>query len=279
MLERHGIKVNNNAVNVFVTGSLSGGTGSGMLIDVGYCVRNWLRGENSPSTTAIVPTPEAFAGINVGDRVLSNGYAALMELNYYSDYRTEYIQQFSSGLVDEVRSNIPPFDFTYLVGTKNSESDFKLEQIREMIAQNIFLDMTSDFAPHKRSIRDNIKGAWAQADPGGRGYPKQFMSFGLSSIEIPIAQIRTCLSYRLSKDLISWWLNDTAILPAQMVELVRGDILKKIRLTELELVADLGAAQDRPLAAIVAEWINGVRKEITQENWLECTQKLSLIHI
>ena len=273
MLERHGIRVNNNAVNVFVTGSLSGGTGSGMLIDVGYCVRNWLRGENSPSTTAIVPTPEAFAGINVGDRVLSNGYAALMELNYYSDYRTEYIQQFSSGLVDEVRSNIPPFDFTYLVGTKNSESDFKLEQIREMIAQNIFLDMTSDFAPHKRSIRDNIKGAWAQADPGGRGYPKQFMSFGLSSIEIPIAQIRTCLSYRLSKDLISWWLNDTAILPAQMVELVRGDILKKIRLTELELVADLGAAQDRPLAAIVAEWINGVRKEITQENWLECTQK------
>jgi len=93
MLDRHGIKVNNNAVNVFVTGSLSGGTGSGMLIDVGYCVRNWLRGENSPSTTAIVPTPEAFAGINVGDRVLSNGYAALMELNYYSDYRTEYIQQ------------------------------------------------------------------------------------------------------------------------------------------------------------------------------------------
>jgi hypothetical protein len=40
-----------------------------------------------------------------GDLVLSNGYAALMELNYYSDYRTEYIQQFSSGLVDEENPN------------------------------------------------------------------------------------------------------------------------------------------------------------------------------
>ncbi|MFM7794704.1 MAG: tubulin-like doman-containing protein, partial [Microcystis panniformis] len=131
MLDRYGIKVNNTAINVFTTGSLNGGTGSGMLIDLGYCIRNWLRGESSPLSTAIVPTPEAFAGISVGDRVLANGYAALMELNYFSDYRTEYHQQFSSGLVDEVVSKLPPFDFTYLVGTKNGEGDFKLGQIRE----------------------------------------------------------------------------------------------------------------------------------------------------
>lgn len=232
-----------------------------------------VTGRRSPLSTAIVPTPEAFAGISVGDRVLSNGYAALMELNYYSDYRTEYNQQFSSGLVDEVRSKLPPFDFTYLVGTKNGESDFKLDQIREMIAQNIFLDMTSDFAPHKRSIRDNIKGAWAQADPGGRGYPKQFMSFGLSSIEIPIAQIRTSLSYRLSKDLMDWWLNPSAILPAQMLELVRGDILKKMRLSEAELLAALAADRDQSLIAVISKWINDTRNEISKEDWLSCTQQ------
>lgn len=65
------------------------------------------------------------------------------------------------------------------MGTKNGESEFKLDEIREMIAQNIFLDLTSDFAPHKRSIRDNIKAAWASQDAGGRGYPKSFMAFGL----------------------------------------------------------------------------------------------------
>lgn len=273
MLDRYGIKVASNAVNVFVTGSLSGGTGSGMLIDMGYCTRNWLRGEGSPLITAIVPSPEAFVGINVGDRVLSNGYAALMELNYYSDYRIEYIQQYSAGLVDEVRSKLPPFDFTYLVGTKNGESDFKLEQIREIIAQNIFLDMTSDFAPHKRSIRDNIKGSWAQADPGGRGYPKQFMSFGLSTIEIPIAQIRASLYYRLAQDLINWWLNEKAILPAQMMELVRGDTLKRMRLTEAELVMDLAAAEDKSILALISEWINNIRKDILKEDWLSCTQQ------
>jgi hypothetical protein len=273
MLDRYGIKVSPNAINVFVTGSLSGGTGSGMIVDMGYCIRNWLRGEGSPLTTAIVPMPEAFAGISVGDRVLANGYAALMELSYFSDYRTEYISQFSSGLVDEVRSKLPPFDFTYLVGTKNGESDFKLDKIREIIAQNIFLDLTSDFAPHKRSIRDNIKGAWAQADPGGRGYPKQFMSFGLSTLEIPVAQIRYSLSYRLAQDLVNWWLNESAILPAQMMDLVRSDILKRMRLTEVEMLADLSADRDRSLIAVVSEWINSIRNEITTENWLECTQK------
>jgi len=273
MLDRYGIKVSTNAINVFITGSLSGGTGSGMLIDMGYSIRKWLEGEGSPLITAIVPMPNAFVGISVGDRVLANGYAALMELSYFSDYRTEYVAQFSNSLTDEVRSKRPPFDFTYLVGTKNGESDFKLDQLREMIAQNIFLDLTSDFAPHKRSIRDNIKGAWAQADPGGRGYPKNFMSFGLSTIEIPIAQIRTSLSNRLAKDLIGWWLNESVQLPPQLLELVRGDILKRMRLTEAELIADLSAAADRSYLAVISEWVNSIRNEIATDNWLQCTQQ------
>lgn len=273
MLDRYGIKVNSNAINVFVTGSLSGGTGSGMLIDIGYAIRKWLQGEASPLTTAIVPMPSAFVGINVGDRVLANGYAALMELSYFSDYRTEYVSQYSSGLIDEVRSQSAPFDFTYLVGTKNGESDFKLDELRELIAQNIFLDLTSDFAPHKRSIRDNIKGSWAAQDPGGRGYPKNFMSFGLSTIEIPIAQIRTSLANRLAQDLISWWLNETVQLPAQTLELIRGDILKRMRLTEAELIADISAATDRSYVAEISAWVNSIRHEIATGNLLQCTQQ------
>lgn len=213
MQDRYGIKVSSSGLNVFITGSISGGTGSGMFIDMGYCIRHWLKGQASPLITAIVPMPTAFASIDVGDRILANGYAALMELSYFSDHRTEYVAQYSAGLLDEVRNTAAPFDFSYLVGTKNGESEFKLDQIREMIAQNIFLDLTSDFAPHKRSIRDNIKSAWAAQDPGGRGYPKNFMSFGLSTVEIPIAQIRTSLSHRLAKDFLDWWLNESVQLP------------------------------------------------------------------
>jgi hypothetical protein len=271
MLDEYDIRVNSNALNVFLVGSLSGGTGSGIILDLGYCIRNWLKGQGSPLITAIVPMPNAFASIKVGDRVLANGYAALMEMNYFSDYRTEYVSQFSSGLIDEVRDKRPPFDFTYLVGTKNGETEFNLDQIREMIAQNIFLDLLSDFAPHKRSIRDNIKGAWAQADPGGRGYPKNFMSFGLATIEIPVAQIRASLSNRLAVDLVDWWLNDAIPLPPNMVELLKTDQLLRMRLNEAELLADLSSADDKSLISEVAGWVNSVRNEITTDNKLQCT--------
>ena len=271
MLDKYGIRVNSNGLNVFLVGSLSGGTGSGMILDLGYCIRNWLKGEGSSLVTAIVPMPNAFANIKVGERVLANGYAALMELNYFCDYRTEYKAQFSSGLIDEVRDKRPPFDFTYLVGTKNGEVEFNLNRLREMIAHNVFLDLTSDFAPHKRSIRDNIKGAWAQPDPGGRGYAKNFMSFGLSTIEIPIAQIRASLLNRLGVDLVDWWLNDSVPMPPNMVELLQTGILKGMRLTETELLADLSFAHDKPTTLEIINWINSIRKEIATDNKLQCT--------
>ncbi len=271
MQDKYDIRVNSNGINIFMVGSLSGGTGSGMMLDLGYCIHSWLKGQGSPLVTAIAPMPNAFAGIKVGDRVLANGYAALMELSYFSDHRTEYMAQFSKGLTDEVRDIRPPFDFTYLVGTKNGEVEFNLDQLREMIAQNIFLDLTSDFAPHKRSIRDNIKGAWAQADPGGRGYPKNFMSFGLATIEIPIAQIRSALSNRLSSDLISWWINDSVALPPNMVDLVQTDILKRMRLTEADLLSDIASANDKLLISEIAAWVNSVRNEIATGDKLKST--------
>ncbi|MEZ2320407.1 MAG: tubulin-like doman-containing protein [Microcoleus sp.] len=271
MLDKYNVKVNANSVNVFITGSISGGTGSGMLIDIGYAVRKWLQGQAS-STTAIVPMPNAFAGINVGDRVVANGYAALMELSYFSDYRTEYAAQFSAGLIDEIRDKRPPFDFTYLVGTRNGEAEFPLDQIREMIGQNIFLDLTSDFAPHKRSIRDNIKGSWAAQDPGGRGYSKQFMSFGLSTIEIPIAQIRTSLSNRLGADFVTWWLNESVQLVPNLLEVVQSD-LKRIRLTEMEMLTDLSAAGDKSYLAELSNWVNSIRNEINADKKMQCTQQ------
>ncbi|MEM6501228.1 MAG: tubulin-like doman-containing protein [Cyanobacteria bacterium P01_C01_bin.89] len=271
MQDTYGVKVAGNQINVFVTGSLSGGTGSGMLIDLGYGIQDWTQGEGS--VTAVVPTPNAFSTINVGDRVLSNGYAALMELSYFSDDRTTYREAFSSGVSTEIVNKKPPFTFTYLVGIRNEQVSFKLDQVREAIAQHIFLDLTSEFAPHKRSIRDNIKSSWAERDPGGRGYPKNFMSFGLSTVEIPIAQIRTSMAYRLSADLAGWWLNGEAPLPPNMLDLVRGDLLDRMGLTERKMLSSLLAAKDRPYTAVIAEWLNGIRNEISNENLLECTQQ------
>jgi hypothetical protein len=271
MLSKYGVTVIPNSVNIFVVGSLSGGTGSGMLIDTGYCIRQWLQGQGSTSTTAIVPMPNAFTNISVGERVLENGYAALIELSYYSDTRTVYRYNFSSGSKNQISDSKPPFDFTYLVGLKNGEAEFSLDQIREMIALNIFLDLTSDFAPHKRSIRDNISKNWLQQDQAGRGYPRSFMSFGLSSIEFPLYQVRAILSNRMSSELIGWILNEQSILPPNMHDVLTADTFKKFRLSPSEIISDIASTGEAAYASEVSKWVNTLREFIASEQLTTCT--------
>jgi len=273
MHDRYGTELQ-RGINVFIVGSLSGGTGSGMIVDLGYCIRHWLRREGDSEITAFVPTPNAFRGLDREDLVLKNGYAALMEINYYSDTRTRYVARFSDRQVDEVSSDGPPFDLTYLVGNRNAMGgNFSLSEIREMTAQNIFLDLVSDFSPHKRSIRDNIKkNAMAGIDSTGRTYPRRFISFGLSTVEIPLALVKSSLSYRLSQDLVSWWLNEAVQLPAQVQETC-GESLKEMYLTERDLVKNIAFPGEGSYDVEITAWIDGIRNEISSGDLLQSTRQ------
>lgn len=262
-------------VNVFVVCSIAGGTGSGMLIDLGYSLQRWFEGEPL-QTTAIISTPDAFGSISANDRVKCNGYAALMELNYFSDKSTTFSARYSANEGSRIESRKAPYDFIYLVGTTNEYGvNIKLDDVREMMAQNIFLDLVSDFSPYKRSIRDNIKrtAAGQNDEPSrGRSYPRNFMSFGLATIEIPIHHIRNCLASRLAADLYQWWQNSEAALPVEPQTTVDAE-LRSVNLLSDELRRTILKAKDRPYPyqAVVQEWLSSLREEIISENRLECT--------
>lgn len=275
MSEKHGLKVLSK-LNVFVVCSIAGGTGSGMLIDLGYALRHrWLEGEPGLETTAIISSPDVFGSVDANSRVRENGYAALMELNYFSDNNTTFNVRYGAAEGSRIVSEQPPYDYVYLVGTSNEQGvNLKLDDVREMIAQNIFLDLVSDFSAYKRSIRDNLKRASAgQNDepPQGRSYPRNFMSFGLATIEIPIHHIRNCLGARLAADLCQWWEQDDAPLPPAPQTIIDAE-LREMRLLDKELrQAILRSSDSRPYQAFVAQWMSNIRQEIISENLLQCT--------
>ena len=74
MQENYQLKVKSE-LNVFVACSIAGGTGSGMLIDLGYSLQNWLFGRKEKEQgekgdlTAIICTPDAFSNVNSNDKV------------------------------------------------------------------------------------------------------------------------------------------------------------------------------------------------------------------
>lgn len=274
MSDRYGLDVKSQ-LNVFVISSIAGGTGSGMLIDLGYCLKSWFAGEPL-KTTAVISTPDAFGNVDVNSLVNSNGYAALMELNYYCDQDTNFSVRYQQNEGSRVESKSPPYDFIYLVGTTNEYGvNIKLNDVREMIAQQIFLDLVSDFSPYKRSIRDNIiRQATGQNDqpPRGRSYPRNFMSFGLATIEVPIYHIRSCLASYLATDLCQWWQNDQVPLPVEPQTMVDAE-LRNLNLSKNELRKTILRAQDKPYPynAVVVKWVSSMRQEIISENQLQCT--------
>ena len=58
-----------------------------------------------------------------------------------------------------------------------------------------------------------------------------------------------------------------------MFELIQNDILKRMRLTDMELIADLSAAGDKSYLAEISTWVNSIRNEIATDNLLQCTQQ------
>lgn len=274
MSQNYGLQVRPQ-LNVFVVCSIAGGTGSGMVIDLGYLLQRWFEGERGLQTTAIISTPDAFGSISANDRVKCNGYAALMELNYFCDSHTTFTAQYGLTGSSVIESKQPPYDYIYLNGTTNESGvNLSLDAVREMMAQNIYLDLVSDFSAYKRSIRDNIiRAAAGQNDcsPAQRSYPRNFMSFGLATIEIPIHHIHKNLAYLLATDLCQWWQNERVQLPAEPQTMVDAG-LRNMNLSSNELRRSLLQAKDRsfPYQAVVRQWLSSLRQEIMAEDRLEC---------
>lgn len=265
-----------NKLNIFVVASISGGTGSGMLIDLGYCLRRWFSGQEI-ETTAIIPSPDAFSSAGDKSRVKENGYAALMELNYFSDSRTKFLSAYERD--DQMPGAIAdrtPYDFTYFIGTSNgSRVQLDINDVREMCAQNIFLDLVSNFSSYKRSLRDNFKGFAAQLDqsPEGQAYPRNFMSFGLATIEIPLPTIYSFIGHRLAGDLYKWWLNTDSQLPPEPREEIQNE-LKDMKLIGGALLKAVSLAGDRQLTSQASQRISDLDAEIAELKLLQCKAQM-----
>lgn len=280
MDSKYQLSVDKTQVNVFVVASISGGTGSGMLIDLGYCLHNWFA--NSVETAAIIPSPEAFNEVSNKPEFQYNGYAALMELNYYSSGFQPFNFKYGNNEGSRVNSQERPYDYVYLVGTQTGGIrpeqgiDLKLDDLREMIAQNIFLDLMSEFSFVKRSVRDNIKkqsqNKWDDPPDGRRSYPCTFMSLGMATIEVPIHSIRRSLASRLAADLFKWWQNEEVSLPAQFQKVVE-DELRDMKLLGESLLAVILEATDRPYPDLVNYDLRNLQQQILFEKHLECTHQ------
>ena len=118
--QNRGFPVIGNYQLIYVVGSLCGGTGSGMFMDVVHRIRAQVR--NNARIVGIFYLPDVLEAEITSDlqrrRIRANAYAALKELNYFQE-----TQSFRALYPSEQRelpdAPYAPFDFIFLVGRTN----------------------------------------------------------------------------------------------------------------------------------------------------------------
>jgi Tubulin like len=204
-LLRNGIKVE-PGLNIFVVGSLCGGTGSGMFLDIAYSLRHDYGNDNAQIFGYLVISPKLYGNTA---NMNANTYSALKELDYYTKPGTQFNAVYDRYNQVIVRENRPPFDYTYLISDQTLGEYQILEQRKlcNVIAHKIALEFAGELAPSVKGMRDNFTLYMSQWDEHPRPNVQRYLTFGLAAIYFPRDTIVQIALNRISVKLVNFWLN------------------------------------------------------------------------
>ncbi|BAU63457.1 hypothetical protein STA3757_08210 [Stanieria sp. NIES-3757] len=201
---RHNWSVENK-LNIFVVGSLCGGTGSGVFLDVAYCLRQMYGNDGAQIVGYLIISPELYG--NAPDKN-ANAYAALKELNYYATAGTTFKAEYDLQNLEFVEESRPPFEYVYLVSNRTAKDYRILEKSKlcNIIAHKITLDFAGELAPIVTAQRDNFLQHLIQTDEHPRPNVQRYLTFGLAEIYFPRDIAVQVSLNRIKIKLVNFWL-------------------------------------------------------------------------
>lgn len=205
ILLKSGLKVE-PGLNIFVVGSLCGGTGSGMFLDIAYSLRKAYGDKGTQLLGYLVISPQLYSNASYMN---ANTYAALKELNHYSSPGTRFEACYDMQNLVIVQEPRAPFDYTYLISNQTNGEYTILEQQKlcNVIAHKIALDFLGELAPVVKGMRDNLLTHLIQLDNHPRPNSQGYLTFGLAAIYFPREIIVKIALNQISLKLVNFWLN------------------------------------------------------------------------
>ena len=195
---------------VYVVGSVSGGTCSGGFLEMPALIRQGLLVDNV-NIYAMLYLPDAAASLDLKGKaeLEANGYAALKELNYFQGlhmrdgYQESWTCNDAANSVLTIDSSKNFFAIPYLVGTRGGTSADSIDRAMDTIAE-FFISLlgkmsaatdnapflTEDFvsnALQHRGEKDAATGTNPEKEAPGSAheFPKNFGAIGFASASAP----------------------------------------------------------------------------------------------
>ncbi len=185
---------------VFLVSSISGGTGSGMVMDVAYAVRKVLR-DLGLSEEGVCGILVHCSGHNPQSRDLAvaNTYAFLTELHHYSDPHNAYPGDPSRGL-PAFAAQDAPFSQSYVLNLGEDLEPEDFAAATDKLAKYLYCNAATAAGAFFDKCRSGPKSdeASASADPGLR-------TFGLAQLGFSYDDIPATAVDELCQALVTRW--------------------------------------------------------------------------
>ncbi len=187
-------------VEIYIVGSLAGGTGSGMFLDIAFITRHLL--DALSNITGVLVLPHVFSGLAGTPLVKPNAYGALKEIERFSDFEPDdnFYIDYGTHNVHVTRS---PFDLLYLVDAINESGRVISEpsDLLSIIAEGLYIQIGSQIGTDSDNAVDNIKTQLA-VKGRVRGRSAAYCSFGVASLVLP-ARHHTAMKIDAGRELLS----------------------------------------------------------------------------
>jgi hypothetical protein len=173
-------------ITIHLCGSVCGGTGSGMFLDLAFDLRRWAERHTTGDVTVVghLVLPEAFRGKPVVDRALqANSYIALQELDHFMNARADAPWEVEYSPGEPESSRRAPFDSCYLLSGGQNGS-LSIEDLTSAIGEAVVL-LTSFEAGHiiLKGETNTANQSKAKIDPFGRSCC--YSSYGVIGVDVP----------------------------------------------------------------------------------------------
>lgn len=187
-------------ISIFITASIVGGTGNGMLLDLAAMVKDIFKDYwPKPRVYGIIVLPSAFKRVVYNRNARANAYAALKEIDFFMSGNT-FRAEYPSGRKVEIPDRIFDDGMLYLLDIENMAGNSLQgrDQVQELTGQFIstFVSSIVGGAIEERTVNDSTRASVYLPGDEKSQRRASYNSFGISRVIYPVPQLKD-IGYRI----------------------------------------------------------------------------------
>jgi hypothetical protein len=245
----------NDMLRVFVVASISGGTGSGMSIDIGYAIRAVLQKLGVKHAQQIgLMLHSTGRDARHGELARVNAYSWLTEFKHYLDPASPYPGDISCGLPAH-GPGVAAFDHTYLVQLGESLDGAEFEQSTRAVADYIRLNLLSPASAFFDACRPLAGSQDSQDTANSHG----LRSFGIYRQTAATPELHDEFATLVSEQVLANWNTTATNRDAKTVEVDNRHLMQHLKLETAAIAANVRNLIEHQLGVdpptFLADWM------------------------